>query len=102
MARVNLTGDVLGDDPPPRPATPPPPPALPPAPSVRPRKFTMLVDEADDDRAHRVVDDVLKRGRIRPTKSMRADVVRALFALADEDPELRARLAARLRDTMPP
>lgn len=61
----------------------------------------MLVSDADDERAHRVVDDVLKRARIRPTKGMRGDVVRALFALADEDPELRARVAARLHDTMP-
>lgn len=98
MARVNLTGDVLGDEPPPRApeqATPPPPPA------TRPRKFTMLVSDADDERAHRVVDDVLKRARIRPTKGMRGDVVRALFALADEDAQLRAAVAARLRDTTP-
>lgn len=101
MARVSLSGDVLGDDEPParRPATPPPPPP-PPAKPAR-RKFTMLVDDADDERAHRVVDDVLKRARIRPTKSMRADVVRMLFALADEDPQLRASVAARLRDSMP-
>jgi hypothetical protein len=99
MARVRLSGDVLGDDePPPRPEPTPPPP---PPPAARPRKFTMLVSDADDERAHRVVDDVLKRARIRPTKGMRGDVVRVLFALADEDPELRARLAARLRGTMP-
>ncbi|QJY51238.1 hypothetical protein [Pseudonocardia broussonetiae] len=65
------------------------------------RKFTMLVDPADDDRAHRVVDDVVARAGIRPTKQMRADVVRALFAEADQDPALRERLAARLRDSMP-
>lgn len=99
MARVTLTGDVLGDDePPPRPAaaTPPPPPPKPPR-----RKFTMLVEDEDDERARRVVDDVLRLGRIRPTKSMRADVVRVLFALADEDPQLRAAVAARLHDIMP-
>lgn len=76
---------------------PPPPP--PPAPTRR--KFTMLVEPADDDRARRVVDDVVARAGIRTTKQMRADVVRALFAEADQDPALRERLAARLRDSMP-
>ena len=37
------------------------------------------------------------RSRVRPTKQMRGDVIRLLFALADEDPALRARLAERLR-----
>lgn len=86
---------------PPSTPEPPPPPPPPPAEPEKPRKFTMLVSDEDDERAHRVVDDVLKRARIRPTKSMRADVVRALFLLADGDPSLRDRLAGILRGVRP-
>lgn len=70
-------------------------------PVAKPRKFTMLVSDEDDERAHRVVDDVLRRARIRPTKSMRADVVRALFLLAEGDPGLRDRVAGVLRGHKP-
>lgn len=65
----------------------------------KPRKFTMLMSSTDDERAHRVVDDVVRRAGIRATKSMRADVVRALLALADEDEGLRDRLARVLGAT---
>lgn len=57
----------------------------------------MLVSDAEDERARRVTDDVVRRAGIRTVKSMRADVVRALFEVADEDESLRDRLAARLR-----
>lgn len=74
----------------------------PPPVDTTPRKYTMLVSPADDERAHRVVDDVVRRAGIRATKPMRADVVRALFAVAAADPELRAVVAARLRDGVTP
>lgn len=92
--------EVLAQTAPEKAAAPPPPEPVPDE-AEKPRKFTMLVDQADDDRAHRVVDDVLKRARIRPVKSMRADVVRALFLLADGDPGLRDRVAGVLRGSMP-
>lgn len=97
--RRNLS-DVLAQTAPE--TTPPPAPVVEAEEQEKPRKFTMLVDAADDDRAHRVVDDVLKRARIRPTKSMRADVVRVLFKLADIDDQLRERVARMLRDSMEP
>lgn len=66
------------------------------------RKFTMRVDDVEDERARQVTDDVVRRARVRPTKGMRADVVRAMWAEAEEDPQLRARLASRLRGTATP
>jgi hypothetical protein len=99
MARLDLTADVPGDEPtpPPRPqtvASPPPPPV-----DERPRKFTMLVDAADDERARRLTDAVVGLAGIRAIKSMRADVIRALVALAVEDERLQQRVAKRLRST---
>lgn len=102
MARVSLTDDVLGeDDEPARPPTPPPATTRQSPVDQKPRKYTMLVSAEDDVTAHRVVDDVVARSGIRATKSMRGDVVRALLAEAEDDPALRDRVAARLRDTMP-
>lgn len=108
MARVSLTRDVLGDEDD-APATtrasarsvpvavapvltPEPVPA-----AEKPRKFTMLVAAADDERARRLTDTVVQLARIRVTKSMRADVVRALVAIAAEDGELQQRVAEVLR-----
>lgn len=56
----------------------------------------MLVAAEDDAIARRVVDDVVRRSGARSIKSMRADVIRVLFALADEDPLLRAAIARRI------
>lgn len=98
MARVTLSTDVLGDDEPPARSSTPPPPPPPVAQEERPRKFTMLVGPADDERARRVTDEVVRLAGIRPTKSMRADVLRVLVALADEDPRLRQRAAKALRE----
>ncbi len=72
-----------------------PPPATP---DEKPRKYTMLVSAEDDVIARRVVDQAVATSGIRPVKSMRGDVVRALMAEADEDPALLNRVAARLRD----
>lgn len=63
----------------------------------KPRKFTMLVAAADDERARRLTDTVVELARICVTKSMRADVVRALVAIAAEDGELQQRVAEVLR-----
>ena len=104
MARVKLTDALLDDgETPPQEVALAAPPAPAPAPVVdeRPRKFTMLVGAEDDERARRVVDDVTARAGIRTTKSMRADVVRALFQLADDDPALRDRLGEALRQRTP-
>ena len=93
MARVDLSADVLGDD------EPEPAPEAPPRrrQSGRRTKYTIELSERDTKRAERVTADVVKRSRVRPTKQMRGDVIRLLFAQADEDPALRARLAERLR-----
>lgn len=93
MARVNLS-DALFDE-------PEQPRARPRPVDDRPRKFTMLNAARDDERARAVTEDVVARAGIRQTKSMRADVVRALFTLAERDPEIRARLAGLLRDGTP-
>lgn len=73
------------------------PPGVPTSDAEKPRKFTMLVSDDDDERARKVVDDVVKRAGIRTTKSMRADVVRALFAVAEHDTALREKLAEKLK-----
>ena len=59
----------------------------------------MLVDAADDERARRLTDAVVGLAGIRAVKSMRADVIRALVALAVEDERLQQRVAKRLRST---
>lgn len=113
MARVDLTEDVLGgdDDQPPAPTPPPaPPPAqtaqaappAPPAPPPAPWKYSALLDEDDREIALRVEASVVRRSGIRATKGMRADILRALFALADADDQLQERLAERLRGGPPP
>ena len=61
----------------------------------------MVFAPADDQLARRVVDDVVRAAGIQPTKQMRAEVIRALLAAADDDPRLRAVVAARLRDGAP-
>lgn len=101
MARVTKLDDVLGDaEPvaPARPATPTPAPPVQASPvDQRPRKFTMLVDSADDERARRLTDAVVALAGIRATKGMRADVVRALIAIAAEDERLQRKVASALR-----
>lgn len=96
MARLKL-GDVLGDDEEPTPPPPPPAPAPSAAVDTTPRKFTMLMTDETVERANRVTAAVVARSGIRATKSMRADVVRALFEEADADPDLQARVADRVR-----
>jgi hypothetical protein len=73
-------------------ASPEPLPARP-----APTKYTLLLNGRDEERARRVVDDVVQRVGLRPVKGQRAGVIRLLFALADEDEALRGRLAERLR-----
>ncbi len=104
MARVKqLTGDVLAGE------TPilavPPAASLSPTPiqvllkeKEKPRKFTMLNSNADDQRARQLTNAVVQLAGIRATKSMRADVIRALIAIAVDDPELQRRLAEALRN----
>ena len=77
MARVDLTADVLGDEP-----TPPP----------RPRTVASTPPP-------RLTEAVVGLAGIRAIKSMRADVIRALVALAVEDERLQQRVAKRLRST---
>jgi hypothetical protein len=100
MGRVSLTDDVLGSDEVPLPVVPTSPVPVAPPLDERPRKFTMLVDTADDDRARRLTDAVVRLAGIRATKGMRADVVRALISLAADDDELQLRVARQLRDGM--
>jgi hypothetical protein len=69
-----------------------------PVPDTTPHKFTMLNNAQDHARAVRLVDEIVARSGIRATKSMRADVVRALFAVAAEDANLREAVAAKLRE----
>lgn len=90
MARVDLTGDVLGDG---DQAAGEPLPELP-----APSKYTLLLGQRDEQRARDVVDDVVRRSGVPARrKQWRADVIRALFALAEQDEDLRARAAARIR-----
>lgn len=63
-----------------------------------PFKFTMLLEMQDAARARRVVDDIVARSGIRVTKRMQAAVIRAMFAVAAEDAQLRGAVAAKLRD----
>lgn len=65
------------------------------------RKYTVLLSDADHDRAREVTDDVVALAGIRATKSMRGDVLRVLYQLADQDPDIRRRLADLLRAAMP-
>jgi hypothetical protein len=95
MARVDLSADVLGDEPVSARSVPVPPPPV----DERPRKFTMLFDAADDDRARRLTEAVVVQAGIRATKSMRADVIRALVAIALEDERIQHRVAKRLRSS---
>ncbi|MDQ2802875.1 MAG: hypothetical protein M3Y41_09390 [Pseudomonadota bacterium] len=104
MARVKqLTGDVLAGDTPIQAAPPaaslsPTPIQVPLQEKEKPRKFTMLNSTADDERARRLTNAVVQLAGIRVTKSMRADVVRALIVIAVDDPELQRRLAEALRN----
>lgn len=125
MARVSL-GDALGDPddrPPAVTPTPTPAPAAveaapaaaedtagddepepvaaapEPAASRRTVKFTMQLDEDDDDRAARVVDAVLAELRaagVRPRKQIRAELIRIMFAVADRDARFRGRVTKLL------
>lgn len=98
MARVRKLGEVLGDDEPePKPKPQPAPPATRPPAALPPRKFTMLMDDEAIERANRVTSAVVALSGIRATKSMRAEVVRALFEEAEHDRDLQQRLAERVR-----
>ena len=107
MARVSLSDGILDEDePPPRLESPepaPPAPVEPPAAveDEAPWKYTVMLSPADYDRARDVEDAAVKLAGVRRNRGKRAAVVRALFALAAEDPELLARVAARLRDGSP-
>lgn len=92
MARVDLDENVLGADEPARTAAAPRPSA---APAPR-RKFTMLNTDEDDRRAQDLTAAVVELAGIRPTKGMRADVVRALVAIASEDLGLQRKVAKLL------
>lgn len=85
-----------------RPDPPPTPPA--PAPVAEPPapwKYSALLDESDREVALRVEAVVVRLAGIRPTKGMRADILRALFKRADTDEELQQWLAAWLRGGAP-
>lgn len=99
MARVALTGEVLDDDAPtPTTASAPPPsaPPVPAQPEMPRRRFTMLVDDVDDRRARELTDVVVRLAGIRPTKGMRADVVRVLVEIASGDERLQRKVAKML------
>ncbi len=79
-------------------------PAQPPA-ADPPWKYTVLLTSADRERALDLEAAVVRLAKVRRTKSMRAEVLRAFFALAENDPDLQRRLAekvaAQLRDGSP-
>jgi hypothetical protein len=107
MGRVSLTDDVLGGDEVPAVGRPAAVPAAVPAElvSVVPvpvRKFTMLNGPEEDARARQLTDDVVRLAGVRPTKGMRADVVRALIDVAAEDPKLQAKVAKLLKSRIAP
>lgn len=59
------------------------------------------------DRSARAADrsaaaDVVRLAGVRPTKGMRADVVRALIDVAAEDPKLQAKVAKLLKSRIAP
>jgi hypothetical protein len=103
MGRVSLTDDVLGADEAPG-ARPPAPvsPAVVPVESIPVRKFTMLNGPEEDARARQLTDDVVRLAGVRPTKGMRAGVVRALIDVAAEDPKLQAKVAKLLKSRIAP
>lgn len=74
-----------------------PPPAPPTPTPTQPWKYTLLLTEADRQAALAAEAAVVASAGIRPTKSMRAEVVRALLALAAEDPVLQMRAGRQLR-----
>jgi hypothetical protein len=80
------------------PSAPAPEPAAEQAPPPAPWKYTVLLTEDDRQTAVDLEAAVVRRAGIRRTKGMRAELLRALFALAAEDEQLQERLAARLRD----
>lgn len=58
-----------------------------------PWKYTALLTTADRDRALDLEAAVVRRARIRRSKGMRAEVLRAFLAVAQDDPDLQQRLA---------
>lgn len=96
MVRLTNLTEALDDGPA---ATPAPAPEVP-APVVEEeprRRFTMLSTAAEEDQARRLTDSVIALAGIRPTKGMRADVVRALVAIAADDERLQRKVAAIVR-----
>lgn len=80
-----------------RPASPGPGPVAVPDETDRPVKWTAVLDQATVTRFERVTDAMRRVGRLAAGRyPSRADVLRAVIALVDDDPELAERVAGRI------
>lgn len=65
-------------------------------------KFTMRFNDEDDTRAIHVEDMVIDRAAIRPKKGLRADIIRHLFEIAENNELILDQLAKRIAEDSNP